>query len=101
MRRPCDRREEMVRGRLSYSRGVLVAGISAAYVPVAHMPIVGDITYVANGHGDGMIVVGIAAICLVFALFGKALPSILGGGVIGAMLAFFQARERPLWRVYD
>jgi hypothetical protein len=81
-----------VKGRDIVIISSLACAIAAWQAPVANIPIVGGISYYANGHGDGNIVIGISIVVLLFAVFKVARVGLIGGIGVGAMLAFFASR---------
>lgn len=59
-----------------------------AFLPLVSVPIMGSINYVNNGGGDGIFIVGLAAISAVLALLGRTRFVLFTGLASLALLAF-------------
>lgn len=65
--------------------GLLFLG---AFVPIISMPVVGQVNYVQNGRGDGVIIVLIAVVTAVLAMAGRTRHVLWTGLAALAMLAY-------------
>jgi len=77
---------------------LLAAAVMAlgAFCPIVHMPIVGSITYVMGGRGDGILVVLSAMVIVVLVIMGYRRTS----GIVAAVaLAIYSHgfRRGPSW----
>jgi hypothetical protein len=70
--------------------GILVAAAImaiGAFCPVVHMPIVGSLSYVMGGRGDGILVVVSAMIIVVMVITGyRRATGIVAAGALAIML---------------
>jgi hypothetical protein len=71
--------------------GAVVCFFAAWQAPIATVPIVGSITYYANGHGDGRIVMSVCALVGVIAILGWVWVGAFGAIIVGGMLVYFQS----------
>ncbi len=79
--------------------GLLGAGLLmlGCFAPLVSMPVIGHVTYVQNGRGDGMIVLVLAVAAAVFALMGRRRFFLLTGSLSLCVVAYsFIAFQRKL-----
>jgi hypothetical protein len=74
--------------------------IAGVFLPFAHLPMVGDVNYFLNGHGDGawLLIVGVIAAGLVFtrAYIGTALCGIATIGLLAHFYYRIESIKRDL-----
>lgn len=75
--------------------GCALAGIGV-FLPMLQAPIVGQVTYFLNGHGDGVFVLIAAIVSAVASFYGVAFVAPLGGIVTLGFLAFYYTHVQSL-----
>jgi hypothetical protein len=78
---------------MDIGKSVILSGVAisigACFAPMDHVPVVGSVTYVLDGRGDGKWVILAAVIAALLALGRYYFGGILPGVIVGGFLCFF------------
>lgn len=75
--------------------GCALAGVGV-FLPMLRAPIVGEVTYFLNGHGDGVFILIAAVVCAIASLNGIAYLAPIGGIVTLGFLGFYYTHVQSL-----
>lgn len=83
-----DRRGRSVAPEVIIVLAGSVLVVLGCFAPLVQVPVIGSVNYFANGHGDGVFAMGLAAIAAVLALAGRPRWAIIPGILQLALITF-------------